>query len=121
MRINIDVGDNVLIVGDETLVVYDKMVVMYDETAAVRKTMEALCDNMRAKRDEIVAVFKWRQYVMKRWMFIMVLATPHKFVAKYYKLVAVCNDVVATRDKIVALHTMTRIKHEIPQLFLIIS
>jgi hypothetical protein len=46
---------------------------------------------MRAKRDEIVAVFKWRLYVMKRWMYVMVLGTSHKFVAMYDKMVAVCN------------------------------
>jgi len=88
-------------------VVYDKMVAMYDETAVVCKAMEAVCDYMRTKRDEIVAVFKWRLYVMKRWMYVMVLATSHKFVAKYDKLVSVCNEVVATRDKIVAVHIMT--------------
>jgi hypothetical protein len=36
--------------------VYDKMVAMYDETAGVRKSTEAVCDYMRAKRDEIVAI-----------------------------------------------------------------
>jgi hypothetical protein len=43
--------------------------------------------------------------VIKRWMYVIVLATSHKFVATYDKMVAVCNDVVATRDKIVAVHT----------------
>ena len=76
-------GDKVLIVGNETAEVYDKMVAIYDETSAVRKAMEAVCDNMRAKRDEIVAVFKWRLCAMKRWMYVMVLATSHKFVATY--------------------------------------
>jgi len=83
MRRNIGVGDKVLIAGNETVEVYDKMVAMYDETAAVRKAMEAVCDNMRAIRDEIVAVFKWRLYVTKRWMYVLVLATSHKFVATY--------------------------------------
>jgi hypothetical protein len=106
MRRNIGVGDNVLIVGDETVVVYDKMLAMYDETVVVRKAMEVVFNNMRAKSDIIVAVFKWRLYVIKRWMYVMVLATSHKFVATYDKMDAVCNDVVATRDKIVAVHIM---------------
>ena len=74
------------------------MVAMYYETTVVRKSMEAVCDYMRSKRDEIVAVFKWRLYVMKRWMYVMVLATSHKFVATDDKMVAVSNEMVVTRD-----------------------
>lgn len=64
--------------------------------------MEAVCNNMRAKRDEIVVVFKWPLYLIKRWMYVKVLATSHKFVATHDKVVAVSNEVVATRDKMVA-------------------
>ena len=74
------------------------MVAMYFETTVVRKSVEAVCDYMRAKRDEIVAVFKWRLYVMKRWMYVMVLATYHKFVATNDKMVAVCNEMVDVRN-----------------------
>ena len=37
---------------------------------------------------------------MKWWMYVMVLATSHKFVATDDKMVAVCNEMVVTRDRI---------------------